>query len=91
MMLTDVPSCFSHKTPYKGISANWHANANETFRAEGIKENFIGEMREGGGCLHDGPRHIKCSLDGDTLGKDGGLRDVELQTSICLENSFKIR
>ncbi len=26
-----------------------------------------------------------------TFGKDGGLRDVEIQTSICLENSFKFR
>ncbi len=65
------------------------ANDNEAFRAEGIKENFIDEMREGG-CLHDGPRHIKCSLGSDTFGKDGGLRDVELQTSIYLENSFKL-
>jgi hypothetical protein len=47
-------------------------------------------MCEGGGSFHDGPRHIKCSLGSDTFGKDGGLRDVELQTSICLENSFKL-
>jgi hypothetical protein len=82
---------FSHKTPYKDISVNRHTNVNETFRSEGIEENVVPEVCQGGGSLHDGLRHIKHSLGSDTFRKDGGLRDVELQTSICLENNLKLR
>ena len=32
----DVSTCSSHKTPYKGIDVDGHANANETFRSEGM-------------------------------------------------------
>jgi hypothetical protein len=49
------------------------------------------EVDNGGGCLHDGLRHIKRSLDSDTFrGEDGGLRDVDLQTSICLEDGLEL-
>ncbi len=43
------------------------------------------------GILHDGLRHVKRSLGSDTLGQYRGLGDIELQTSICLENSLKLR
>ena len=45
-----------------------------------------------GGCLHDGLCHIKHSLDSDAFGgEDGGLRDVEFQTSICKLEQAKAR
>ncbi len=41
--------------------------------------------------MHDVLRHIKRSLGSDTFGgEDGGLRDVELQTSICLEDGLEL-
>ena len=55
------------KTLYKGISANRHANANETIRAEGIEDNVVAEVRQGGGCLHDGLRHIKRKIFTDLV------------------------
>ena len=80
---------FSHKAPYKSISANRHTNVNETFRSEGIEEKVVTKVSQAWGCLH-GLRHIKRSLGRDPFGKDGGLRDVELQTSICLEDGLEL-
>jgi hypothetical protein len=47
-------------------------------------------VSQGGGCLHNGLRHIKSSLGSDALGEDGGLREVELQASIFLEDSLDL-
>ncbi len=42
--------------------------------------------------MHNGLRHIKHSLGSDTFGgENGGLRDVEIQTSICLEDGLELR
>ncbi len=85
-----IPTCFSQKTLYKSISANRHTNANETFRTEGIDEKIVTKVSQAWGCLHDGLCHIKHSVVRCPVGKAGGLRDVELQTSICLEDGLEL-
>jgi hypothetical protein len=80
----------SHKTLYKSISANRHTNADETFRAEGIDEKIVTKVSQAWGCLHDGLRHIKHSLVRCPFGKDGGLRNVDLQSIICLEDGLEL-
>jgi hypothetical protein len=52
---------------------------NETFRTEGREENVLLRCS-----LYDVLCHIKDNLGSNTLGEDGGLGDVELQTSILL-------
>ena len=86
----DIPTFFSHKTLYKNISANRHTNVNETFRAKGIDKNIVSKVSQAWACLHDGLCHINRSLSRCPFGKDGGFRDVELQTSIFLENGLEL-
>ena len=44
-VIYDIPTCFSHKTPYKSISAYGYANANEIFRTE-INKNLKEQLDE---------------------------------------------
>jgi hypothetical protein len=90
-VIYDSPTCFATKFCTKSISTNRHSNTNETFRTERSEQNVVTEVSQGGGCLQDGLRHIKSSLGRDSLGEDGGLRDVELQASIFLEDGLELR
>ena len=47
-------------------------------------------MRQRGFTLYDVLHHIKDSLVSDSLGEDGGLGDVDLQTNICLEDILEV-
>ena len=48
-------------------------------------------MRKDGFDVDDGLHLIKQSVLGDTLEEGGGLGDVQLQTSIILEDTFELR
>jgi hypothetical protein len=89
-VIYDSPTCFRYKVLYKSISTHRHTNANETFRTERSEENVVTEVSQDGGSLDDGLCHIKSRLDRDSLREDGGLRDVELQARIFLENSLEL-
>jgi hypothetical protein len=89
-VIYNSPTCFSYKVLYKSISTNRHTNTNETLRTEGSKKQVPAEVSQRGGCLYDVLRHIKGSLGSDALGEDGGLRDVELQASILLEDMLEL-
>ena len=71
----DVPTCCSHKTPYKGIGAYGHANANETFRTEGMQGYVTTKLSQCRAGSNEAVRHIKHSLLGGVLEENGGLGD----------------
>jgi hypothetical protein len=89
-VIYNSPTWFSYKVLYKSISTNGHTNTNETFRTEGSEKNVPAEVSQRGDCLYDVLRHIIGSLGSDALGEDGGLRDVELQASILLEDMLEL-
>jgi hypothetical protein len=88
-VLYNSPTCFSYKVLYKSISINRHTDTNEILKTERDEENVPAEMSQRGGSLYDVLRHIKGSLGSDALGEDGGLGDVEFQTSILLEDMLE--
>ncbi len=54
------------------------------------QDNIRRKVRQCGAGSKDAVRYIKRSLLRDALGEDNGLRDVELQTSICLEDGLEL-
>ncbi len=92
-VIYDIPTCFSHKTPYKSISTNTHTHTYETFRTEWGKGNIHRKVRQCGFGRNysskDAVRYIEHNLLCDVLGKDNGLRDVEFQDSIFLEDGLE--
>ena len=74
----DVPTCCSHKTPYKDIGAYGHAYANETFRTEGKQGYVTTKLSQCRADSNEATRHIKHSLLGGVLRENGGLGDIKL-------------
>jgi len=86
-----ISTCFSYKITYKHIRANRHTNTNEAFRAEAGKSQICREVCQSRAGSNKAVRYIERDLLRDTLGKDGCLRDVELQAGIFFENGLKLR
>ena len=83
---------FRYKITYKNIRVNRHTNTNEAFREEAGKDEVSREVCQIRADGDDTLRYIKRDLLRVTpTREDGGLEDVDLQTSICLENSLKLR
>ena len=60
------------------VIAYGHANANETFRAEGIFDDVITKLIQYRVDSYDAVRNIEHSLLTNGLGENGGLGDIKL-------------
>jgi hypothetical protein len=73
LFIYDSPTCFSYKVAYKSICTNRHTNTNETFRLERSKGDITTWLSQYRTDTNEAVWHIKHSLLGNALGKDGGL------------------
>jgi hypothetical protein len=89
-VINDSTTCFSYKVPYKNISTNRHTDTNETLRTERNEGDICIKGRQGGAVADDAVRYIERSLLRDAIGEDGSLGDVEVKSSILLEDVLEL-
>jgi hypothetical protein len=83
-VINDRPTCFSYKVTHKSVCTNRHTN--ETFRAERSEGDIRIKGSQSRAVVDDAVRDIERSLMRNALGEDGGLGDVEVKSSILLED-----
>jgi hypothetical protein len=86
-----IPTCFSYKIKYKCIRANRYTDTNKTFRAKGVKDNFLPEVSQCGTDSNDVVHYIEHNLLCNTMHRENDcLIDIELQVSIFFENDLTL-
>jgi hypothetical protein len=89
-VIYDRPTCFSYEVTHKSICTYRHTDTNATFRAERSEGDIRIKGSQNGAVVDDAVRDIERSLLRDALGEDGGLGDVEVKSSMLLEDMLEL-
>jgi hypothetical protein len=76
----------NYKVTHKSICTNRNTDTNETFGSERSEGDILIQGSQSR-VVDDVVRNIEHNLLCDTIGEDGGLGDVEVKSSILLENT----